>query len=128
MSVTTWTAVGSIGTAVAAAVAALTLLATRFQSREEEAARIRERLRGFKTALTRAAAVLNSGMPLIEAAWHTADALRSRLRESATVEDLWDLLSEDGMALSASVEGWSSSHATVEMAAALNQLVVEQRP
>jgi hypothetical protein len=126
MSVTPGPAIGSIGTAIAAVVAVLTLLALGRQSREGEAARIRERLRRFKTQLIRGAALLESGRPLIAAAWYTALTLRSRLGDPATGEDLRKALSDEATVLSASVIGWASSPATDELTAALNQLVAEQ--
>src|SRR4051794_13116602 len=105
VSINTWTAAGSVGTAIAAAIGLITLFAVGQQSREAEAAQIREHLRAFRAAVTRTVALLQDGSPLIEAASLTAAAMRSRLGADATADDLRNLLSEESMALSAAVGG-----------------------
>jgi hypothetical protein len=98
----------------------------RHESREAEAARIRERLRAFRTAVSRAAALLRGGHPLIAATWYTAAAMRSRLGAGATPQDFLDLLLNPNVVISAAVDGWASSPATEELRAILDQLSLAQ--
>jgi hypothetical protein len=122
-----WTAFGSVATGVAAALAAGSLLLSWWQARAAEAAAIRERLRAFTDPVRRIATLLGEGAAVIDAAWRTAAFLREQAGPGTTADDVVRVVREDGVALTASVEGWAAATAADELREALAELAgVEQ--
>jgi hypothetical protein len=118
-----WTAIGSIGTALAALIALGSLFAAWRATREGEAARIREQVRTFASSIKRAVSLLRDGSPLISAAAHTASSLRHQAGPRATADDLRDLIGDHAAVVTAAVEGWTSSPASAELRSAFADLI-----
>jgi hypothetical protein len=122
-----WTAIGSLGTAVAALIALGSLLVARQTRQAAEAAQIRERVQAFATKIQHLFALLKDGSPLISAAWHTACSLRTQAGKQATGDSLRRLIGDSSSAVTAAIEGWASSPSSAELRALLAELIASDR-
>jgi hypothetical protein len=127
LSSSDWTAVGSIGTALAALVALGSLLVARRKSRDEEAAQFRQRVQTFVVGVQPLLELLRDGSPLISAAWQAARSLRTQAGEEPTADSLRSLIGDSPAALTASVEGWGSSRPAAELRKAFAELKASGR-
>lgn len=134
LSITGWTIVGSLGTVVAVVVGAMSLSSERRRSKRdaadqvrEQADQIRQQIQTFATAVHRVVMLLNDGSALISAASLTARALRAQAGEQPAADSLRRLIGDPPTAVTAAVEGWTSSSAAEELRAALTEMMTAGR-
>jgi len=122
ISGTDWTAIGSVATAIAAAVALVTLFNARRKQVADEAAVIREQVRTFATHVQRSVREIKSGSARISAARHAAISLRDQVGSTPTAEEMLDCIGDLTVARIASVQGWEASSFAVEFRSGLADL------
>ena len=127
MSLTDWiAAIGSIATGVATLVAILALLySVRTYNKDQEqqkAAQIRQNLGILINLSNELSTILEDGSVLVYGSSAITKEFRSRLTSKATSQEFWDYLSDVGILLSISVEGWYSSPQTAILGDIISQL------
>lgn len=132
-STNTWTAIGSVATAIAVVVAAVSLWFERRSSKgaaaaqardniEDEAAQIRERVKMAAFRTQQVAGQLEVGNAIIDAAWHTAQSVRAQSGAEASADVMRAQIGDPAVALTATIEGWFTSAAAAELREALTAL------
>jgi hypothetical protein len=119
---TTWTAVGSIGTAIAAAIALGSLFLGWRGRQRAEAARIREQVQATAIRTRQFVPLIEDGSSLFDAAWHAAQSVRAQAGSEPTAAEMRAVIGEPVVALTAAVEGWATSPASGQLRQGLESL------
>jgi hypothetical protein len=127
ISGTDWTAIGSVATAIAAAVALVSLFYARRRQVADEAALIREQIRTFATRVQRAVGEIEGGSARVSAAWHAATSLRDQVGSRPTADDVRACIGNPAVARIASVQGWETSSFAAESRSQLSGLTGADR-
>jgi hypothetical protein len=119
---TTWTAVGSIGTAIAVLVALGSLLFELRGRQRAEVARIREQVQTTAIQIRQFVPLIEDSAPLMDAAWRTALSVRAQAGSDPTANEMRAVIGQPVVALTAAVEGWATSPASDQLQQALASL------
>ena len=120
--------VAAILTFIGLLVAAFALLQNHRQSVEDEAAKLRSALRGYRSSFAETVALLREGSALIDPVWRATDALGERTEHSFDRAKVLGLAQDKYMRLGISVQAWSSSPISAELRASLRDLTASGVP
>ncbi len=125
MSLEGWAAVGTF---IGVVLGGLALLQSQRQSTDEEAAKLRSALRGYRSAFAETVGLLREGSALIDPVWRAADALGERTEHSFDRTAVLALVKDKEMRLGIAVQAWSSSPISAELRASLRELNASRVP
>lgn len=120
--------VAAVLTFVGLVVGGLALLQNHRQSVEDEAAKLRSALRGYRSSFAETVVLLREGSALIDPVWRAIDALGELTNDSFDRTKVLALVEDTDTRLGIAVQAWSSSPISAELRASLRDLNASRVP